>query len=224
MSENAQLHALFPDGLAGIVFDCDGVMIDSEAANRRFYNIILDHLGLPHMTPEQERYAFMATAIQALRNVVPEKYHERIADIIKEAVDYDKDVLPHIKLMPGFRQFLNQAKDAGLALAVDTNRTDFGIERVLDFFDLQTYFEPVITSSKMPPKPSPDGVLAIAGAWNVKPECLLFIGDSEDDMQAAKGAGAVFAAFGEKGQTGDIPAPDYATLGRQLWPFLKTSR
>ena len=46
---------LFPHGLTGIIFDCDGVMIDSRAANAIFYNKVLAALGLPPLTPEQEK-------------------------------------------------------------------------------------------------------------------------------------------------------------------------
>ena len=58
---------IFPRGLAGVVFDCDGVMIDSRDANRVFYNTVLAELNLPPMGPEEESYAFMATAGEALR-------------------------------------------------------------------------------------------------------------------------------------------------------------
>lgn len=46
---------LFPDGLRGVIFDCDGVMIDSRAANDEFYNRVLAYFGLPPMTPEPRR-------------------------------------------------------------------------------------------------------------------------------------------------------------------------
>ena len=62
---------LVPHGLTGIIFDCDGVMIDSRAANAIFYNKVLAALGLPPLTPEQDAYTFMATARQALEYIVP---------------------------------------------------------------------------------------------------------------------------------------------------------
>lgn len=41
------LEELEKNGLCGLVFDCDGVMIDSADANRRFYALALGALGLP---------------------------------------------------------------------------------------------------------------------------------------------------------------------------------
>ena len=37
--------------LRGVIFDCDGVIIDSKEANTTFYNSVLHHFGLPSMTP-----------------------------------------------------------------------------------------------------------------------------------------------------------------------------
>ena len=204
---------IFPQGLAGVVFDCDGVMIDSREANRAFYNGVLDVLGLPAMGPEEESYAFMATAMEALRRMVPVERHGEIMDAVNR-VDYGRTVLPLIRLMPGFVPFIEALHAKGSRLAIDTNRTDVGIERVLDFFSLPPYFEPVISASCARPKPSPEGPELILRAWGAAPGQALFVGDSENDRLAARGAGMVFAGLG--GLEGDLTAPDFSTLARML--------
>ncbi|MDE5879135.1 MAG: HAD-IA family hydrolase, partial [Desulfovibrio sp.] len=115
---------------------------------------------------------------------------------------------------PGFLPFIETLHAAGSRLAIDTNRTDVGIERVLDFFSLPPYFEPVISASCARPKPSPEGAELILRAWGAAPREALFVGDSEHDREAARGAGLVFAGFG--GLTGALTAPDFAALARQL--------
>lgn len=211
---------LFPNGLAGIIFDCDGVMIDSEDANRFYFNSILGALGLPPMTDQQEGYSFMATAAEALRKLVPPQMQDRIDGAV-ERVNYARDVLPRIKLMPGFLDFIRMAHAAGLRMSIDTNRVDPGIKRVLDFFSLPNYFNPIISASVAAPKPSPEGAEQVARIWQVPPDRILFVGDSETDKQAARGAGAVFAAFGDKGLEGDLETPDFASLARDLAPWLR---
>lgn len=218
------VHDGLPKDLLGIVFDCDGVMIDSIEANRHFYNTILASLGLPPMTTEQEAYAFMATAKQALQTLTPEEYHDKIEDIIKTVIDYTRDILPKTKLMPGFREFYEEAHSRGLKLGIDTNRTDFGIDAVLDFFHLPQYFKPVISSTIASPKPDPAGLLLIVEAWDAKPRQVLFIGDSEDDMLAARRAKTLFAAFGPNNISGFIRAMNFTDLGNQLWPMLQSRR
>lgn len=204
--------------LAGIIFDCDGVMIDSLGANRIFYNLILRHLNLPDMTAAQEAYAFQATAKEALKRMIPAQLHDQIEALIQDSLDYERDVLPHIKLMPGFEKFIDKAHASGLRMAIDTNRTDYGIDRVLDFFRLPQYFNPVISSSNCLPKPSPEGVQTVCATWNAAPDQVLFVGDSEDDMRAAKGAGCYFAAFANPALAGDVNISDFSSLAHLLWP------
>lgn len=212
------MSEIFPDGLAGIIYDCDGVMIDSAAANRHLYNLILERLDLPPLTAQQEAYAFQATFEQALKLLVPKERHHEIEAAAREAVDYDRDILPRIRLMPGYREFVEKAHAHGLKQAIDTNRTDFGIGRVLEHFDLPRYFDPVITSSNSEPKPFPQGVGKICAAWRCAPAQALFVGDSPDDRAAARGAGAKFAAFGPGSLSGDLRVPDWKALASVLWP------
>lgn len=205
-------------GVKGLVFDCDGVMIDSLDANRYFYNTILAALDLPPMTPEQEKYAFMASAREALLVMVPPALHAQIDKAAASSMNYARDVLPRIRLMPGLRKFLEIAKKRGLRMGIDTNRTAEGIQRVLDFFDLQEYFDPVISSSIAPPKPLPEGALTICHAWRLTVNAALFIGDSENDMLTAQGAGIPFAAFKNRDLEAAAHISSYAQLEAELWP------
>lgn len=204
----------FPQGLAGIVFDCDGVMIDSAAANRSLYNAILGELGLAPITAAQEKMAFQDTFQQAIKKLVPPDLHDRIAAASARAIVYDRDILPKIMLMPGYREFLEMAYEHGLRLAIDTNRTEAGIHKVLDFLHLPQYFDPIMCCSNVEPKPSSEGPEQICAKWQVVPQQCLFVGDSPDDRTAAKGAGMIFAGFG--GLRGDISVSGWEELTKLL--------
>lgn len=207
--------------ICGVIFDCDGVMISSRNANRAFYNKVLDWFGLPPMTVEQENYCFMATALEALKFLLPADLHGQIDHVTTNEVNYARDIMPLIELMPGFAEFSAMLHRHGLRQAIATNRTDIGLQRVLDFFALPKYFDPVITASNAVPKPAPEGALRICQAWGAGPDEVVFVGDSEHDRQAAMAAGTIFAAFGEgAGLGGDLVAADYAALARDLAPLL----
>ncbi|GKG93284.1 haloacid dehalogenase [Desulfovibrionaceae bacterium] len=212
--------ALFSHGLGGVIFDCDGVMINSRAANDEFYNRVLAYFGLPPMTPEQEAYSFMATAGQALRHILPKRLHGEIDRVTRDEINYQRDILPLLRLMPGFREFADELHDKGVRMAIATNRTDQGVQRVLDFFSLPSYFDPVVTASNAAPKPSPEGALRICSAWGMEPRNALFVGDSVHDKEAAEAAGVTFAAFNGGGLQGRITAPDFAVLRDALAPAL----
>lgn len=210
----------FPRGLAGLIYDCDGTMINSENANRNFYNLIMAYLGLPKLTPEQEKFAFMVTAVEALRTITPKELWPKLETATREALDYDKDVLPKVELMPGYREFCQFIRQKNLKQAIDTNRTEFGIRKILDFFELPNYFDPVVNSSIAEPKPSPQGALMVCEAWQARPEQILFVGDSDVDKETARNAGCVFAAFGKGDLEGEIKAETYAELTKIVTSIL----
>lgn len=208
------MSKLFPQGLGGVIFDCDGVIIDSRSANGVYYNRVLAHFGLPPMTPEQERFSFMATARQALEHILPEELHGQIDYVTSEVVNYRRDILPLLRLCDGFRETVDWLHAHGVRMAVDTNRTRIGLQTVLDIFGLPPYFTPVVAADTpgIAPKPSPQGAAFILSAWGLPPERALFVGDSPHDGKAAAGAGIPFAAFGNEDLPGDIVALNYAAL------------
>ncbi|MDD6181480.1 MAG: HAD family hydrolase [Desulfovibrionaceae bacterium] len=198
--------------LKGIVFDCDGVMIDSRAANAEFYNRILRYFGLPPLTPEQEAYTYMATARQAMEYITPPELHGQLDYVCAHVVVYQRDIFPMLTLMPQFREFADAMLREGLRLGVNTNRVGGGMGRILRRFDLEALFDPVVTADQAAPKPSPEGLELILHRWACAPEEMLFVGDSPHDMAAAAAAGVRFAAFGNPGLRAGIAVASYAEL------------
>ena len=210
------MSRLFTNGLAGVIFDCDGVIVDSRESNTVFYNRVLEHFNLPPMTPEQEKFCFMATAMQALLHIVPPHLHKQISYVTNEVVNYHRDIMPMLRLQPGFVDFIDYLRDKQVRMAVHTNRRLEGIQTVLDIFGLPSYFDPVVAADTAAPKPSPEGALRICATWQTPPETVLFVGDSEHDKETAQGAGVVFAAFNGGALRGQITATDYPGLREAL--------
>ena len=210
------MSRLFTNGLAGVIFDCDGVIVDSRESNTVFYNRVLEYFNLPPMTPEQEQFCFMATAMQALLHIVPPHLHKQISYVTSEVVNYHRDIMPMLRLQPGFVDFIDYLRDKQVRMAVHTNRRLEGIQTVLDIFGLPSYFDPVVAADTAAPKPSPEGALRICATWQTPPETVLFVGDSEHDKETAQGAGVVFAAFNGGALRGQITATDYTGLREAL--------
>lgn len=210
------MSRLFTNGLAGVIFDCDGVIVDSRESNTVFYNRVLEHFNLPPMTPEQEKFCFMATAMQALLHIVPPHLHTQISYVTSEVVNYHRDIMPMLRLQPGFVDFIDYLRDKQVRMAAHTNRRLEGIQTVLDIFGLPSYFDPVVAADTAAPKPSPEGALRICATWQTPPETVLFVGDSEHDKETAQGAGVVFAAFNGGALRGQITATDYPGLREAL--------
>ena len=136
-------------------------------------------------------------------------------EILRTEVVYSRDIVPLLRIYPGYREFLELARSHGLRLAVHTNRTAEGMQRVLDFLALPSYFNPVVTATEAAPKPAPDGVRLVLERWGADPAQVLFVGDSPNDREAAAAAGVVFAAFGG-GLQGPLAAAGYEELAGLL--------
>ena len=215
-AQSSSVQSLFPQGIAGVIFDCDGVIIDSRAANNIFYNRVLAFFDLPPMSLEQENYCFMATSRQALLHIVPPHLHGQIDHVIRHEVIYQRDIVPMLRLQPGFMDFIENLQSRGVRMAVHTNRKLDGIQTVLDIFSLPSYFNPVVAADTAAPKPSPEGTRHICAAWQCPPQQVLFVGDSEHDKDAAGGAGVIFAAFNGSPLRGEITVADYPGLHKAL--------
>ena len=194
MSEAAIQGRIFPSRIAGVVFDCDGVLIDSRRANTAYYNRIREIGGLGPMSSDEEEYTHMHSARESLIRIFPPEMHERLREFAKH-VDYARDIMPMVQPEPGLHACLDSLRACGLHLAIFTNRGSGGMDVVLDTFNLRSYFDPVMTVTDVNAKPAPDGLLRIAESWELQPEHLVFVGDSLLDAMAAEAAGSYFLAY-----------------------------
>ena len=195
---------------SGIIFDCDGVVIDSRAANIEYYNYLREYIGLPRLTREQEDFVQAATVHQAMDAIFPRPLQPLLRDAAKK-ISYVRDIMPHIGCYPGLHDVLDFCRSSGIRLAMNTNRTD-GMDKLLDNCRLQGYFDPIVMACHVAhPKPAPDGALFILRRWETSPEKVLFIGDSASDKGAAQGASIPFLCFQTEGLSPQSVA-DFNTL------------
>ncbi|MFW6335285.1 MAG: HAD family hydrolase [Desulfosalsimonas sp.] len=175
-----------------IAFDCDGVMFDTETANRSYYNDILAHLGKPPLNDEQFAYCQMYTADEALAYLLPDKDEYDRAVAFRRKNGYTP-YIRYMKMAPDLVDVLSWCR-AGFKTAVATNRSDT-MNRVLEIHGLEKYFDLVVTALDVEkPKPHPGQLLKISGHFGVSPKQVFYIGDSSVDQQAARAAGAMLAA------------------------------
>jgi len=180
-------------GVKGFIFDCDGVLVDSKDANRMYYNLVRQKLGMLSMTPEEEEYVHAHAVAASIARIVPADRLEE-AEAARREIDF-AEMLEYTYLEPGLVELLEGLKEKGYRLGVNTNRTD-SMEMLLETFDLTHFFDPVITAGKVShPKPNPEGVHRILREWDVTRHQVAYIGDSVVDEQTARAAGVSFWAY-----------------------------
>jgi HAD superfamily hydrolase (TIGR01509 family) len=192
-------------GLAAIIFDCDGVMFESKSANLAFYNRIFREFGYAPVALDQQERAHIchtASSVNVLKSLMDDA-HLVEALAFSATLDY-REFIPQMTPVVGLKEVL-EFLQGRYPLAVATNRGG-SIVPVLEHFGLQRYFDVVVNSNDVArPKPAPDMLLLAVEKLNAVPGDCLFIGDSELDMQAARGAQVRFASYG-----GAVPGSDFS--------------
>ena len=185
-----------------VIYDCDGVILDSIESNYVFYNSVMEFLGRPEIdrnNGEARRvlhtYSFNAVMEYFFTGDPQREDALRFAKTIRY-----RNLMPYMRIEDGFVNALDQLKGHA-SLAICTNRAT-SMDMIIEDFGLTGYFEYVMTASQVTnPKPHPEPLLKVLDYFGVKPGEALFIGDGEVDMQAAGSAGVPFISY-----KSDLPA------------------
>jgi phosphoglycolate phosphatase len=176
-----------------IVYDCDGVLIDSRRANKAFYNHILGHFGLPPLKPSQLNLVQTAAAPEVIEALFLD------TDLIDKAQRYQASLsndafTPLIRPEPGARKALLSLRKA-YRIALVTNRGK-SLPGVLAAFRLEILFDRVVSALDVKqPKPNPEGLLIVLDHFSASPRNALYVGDSEADSVMCQRAGVPFVAY-----------------------------
>lgn len=186
--------------LRAVIFDADGVIIDSERIWDLAQEEFLRRRGIAY---ERERVKLICTAnspvgaIKALQELYgfpgdPEQMSGERISIVRE--HYRTGGIP---LVLGFLEFFEKVKDKYLT-AVATAMEQGLLDMVVEKLDLRKYFGDHIHSIAeigYVPKPNPDIFLYAAKKLGVEPAGCLVIEDSPNGIEAARRAGMRCAAL-----------------------------
>jgi HAD superfamily hydrolase (TIGR01509 family) len=179
-----------------VAFDCDGVLLDTERANRAYYNHLLEHFGRPSMTEAQFSYVHMHTLDESLAFLFSDPDSLKASRSYRKSMDYAR-YLSLLSVEPHLVALLEKIRPK-LRTAIATNRTDT-LKRLLDEFQLNGYFDLVVTANDVKrPKPHPDALLKILEYFSIQPHQAIYVGDSQLDELAAKAAGIPLVAYRNK--------------------------
>ncbi len=211
-----------------VIFDCDGVLVDSEPVANRVVAAELTRLGWP-MTPEEADQRFLGMSFPDMVPVIEAHLNRELAPawrdhLVQTLMD---EMAQSVEPIQGAIEVLHATTALGLPwrIASNSSHAEMNVKfRRIGIADLvrgRTHsFEDVPHG-----KPAPDLFLAAAAAENVPPAACLVIEDSVTGATAAAAAGMPCLGFSSHG-----PNPALAATGARLFhtmnelPSLITAR
>lgn len=176
-----------------IIFDLDGTLLDTLDDLRDSTNYALKSQGYPERTKEEVRRFLGNGGRKLIERSVPEKTDQtsidRIFAIFKKhyADNMTKKTCPY----DGILEALKTLKTHGKKLAIVSNKFDAAVKGLNDQF-FSEYIDTkdaIGESSLVAKKPAPDTCLEAMRMLHVSPEEVLYVGDSDVDIETAKNSG-----------------------------------
>jgi phosphoglycolate phosphatase len=176
-----------------VLFDLDGTLLDTLEDIALSMNSALARAGYP-AHPVAAYRAFVGEGITMLaRRVLPEEHRDEAAVgqlVVEMLIEYGSHWADHTRPYPGIAEVLDELTRRDIRMAVLSNKMDrFAREIVAALLSRWTFAKVIGASDSIPPKPDPAGALLIARALDLRPEEILYLGDSHIDMKTAVQAG-----------------------------------
>lgn len=194
-------------GFQAVLFDLDGTLLNTLADIARAMNTVLAERNLP--THEVDAYRLMVGSglDELVRRAVPAETRADERTVAELAVrlreEYARRPVELTRPYEGVPELIAtlRARDS-LPLAILSNKAgDLVREIVARFFSPEDFVDVRGLEAGVPAKPEPTSALDIASRMGVQPGAVIYLGDSDVDVQTARNAGmyALGAAWGFRG-------------------------
>lgn len=196
--------------MKAVIFDMDGVIIDSEPLHQRVEADLLKELG-GEMT-DDERESFVGTTDEHLWSWVKEKFKVDLS--VEEMIQMKKErfieEIHTVPLVDGVKELLENLKEEGYLIALASSNNRQAVDKIIEQFDLEKYLELAMSGEDVKKgKPNPEMFLKTAKAMQVKAKECLVIEDARNGVIAAKKAGMKCIAYDNpKSGKQDLSAAD----------------
>lgn len=179
-----------------VMFDLDGTLVDSVPDLAAAVDSMLLQLGRPAAGIERVRnWVGNGSRVLVRRALAGQLEHSRVSEAETEsalALFMDAYAGSHTltRVYPGVRECLDWLAARDVPLAVITNKPSQFVTPLLEEKGLHGYFRWMVGGDSLPQqKPDPAALLWVMEKAGVSPEQSLFVGDSRNDVLAARAAG-----------------------------------
>ena len=176
--------------LEAVIWDMDGVILDSRLAHFKAFRTILEKYEIKVYKERLQRY-FGMTNQQIIQLMVDKPISKELTDRIGREKDilFQNIIRDQAVFLPGVKKWMETFKQSGIRQALASSGSHGNINAILTALAAETYFDEIVSGDGLPGKPAPFVFLKAADCLGVLPLNCLVIEDAVVGVQAAKAAG-----------------------------------
>ncbi|MFY0714027.1 HAD family phosphatase [Seonamhaeicola sp. NFXS20] len=179
--------------LKAVIFDMDGVIIDSEPLHNKAYNDMFNHVGIEVSTELYESFTGQST-INICKRLCShfnlKQSPETLVALKRKYYKHFFETNSNLTLIDGVLDLIKDYHSNGLTLVLGSSAAMTSINQIFERFDLDKYFKAKLSGADLKQsKPHPEIFIKAAEASGFKREECMVIEDSTNGILAAHSAG-----------------------------------
>jgi phosphoglycolate phosphatase-like HAD superfamily hydrolase len=192
MRSAANLRPEALSSLRALIFDFDGTLVDASEAICYSFNAVFEKLGHARVECAEIRRMIGRPLREMFASFFPHASHGDIERYVEEYRSVFRPVSVGLsRPLPGAREVIPKLA-AQLSLAIVTSRAGAGARRILESIGLAQSFAVIVgIQDVLRAKPDPEPVLKAINQLGIEPAAAAMVGDTPDDILAARRAGVL---------------------------------
>lgn len=168
-----------------IVFDWEGTLGDTFGKIINILTIETRRMQLGEFSESRAREYLMLGLIVTIRKIFPRLSAAQQQELLQAVQESLALRSMEVYLIPGAKNIVKKIQEAGIEMAIATNKGQHSLQRELQASGLDIYFTVTRSAGQVPAKPCPQMLEEIMDVCGVTASQTLMIGDSVSDVEMA---------------------------------------
>ena len=178
--------------IKGMIFDLDGTTLNTLEDLHASFNLMMKEFGYGNFSLDEVRMGVGHGLKALINNLGPRDLDQETKDKMAKCFreKYSGNYMIRTKPYPGIKKMLEELQAKGIKLAAHSNKDDIYVKNLMaENFPQISFIECRGAIEGIALKPDPEAVYLILEKMGLNKEEVVYVGDSDTDIETAKNAG-----------------------------------